>query len=607
MFRGAAAVGLPPRLRAACAVSWLVLAWIALQLCVGSALAQSAASAGSAKPGATGSARRLALVMGNDAYLNVHRLEKAGNDASAMARELRAAGFEVTLARDLNYRAMVRQLDFFANQIAGGDQVLVFFAGHGVQLRTGSYLLPTDIEANSEAEVEKTAISLNDVMDRLAEARAAFSMVVVDACRDNPLQSNGRALGTGRGLSAVEPPKGQMVVYSASKGQQALDKLSDQDKDPNGVFTREFIRHMRQPGLRLEDMVREVQDAVEQLAGSVSHAQRPAIYNEARGNFYFYGPVTLQPAPVVPALALAVTLPAPAATEGKTRTAPQNQTAGTFKDCSLCPEMVTIPAGSFTMGVRPAEQLALASPPGTPSRGLSELPQHSVRMRSFAAARYAVTRGDFAAFVHATGYTSEAEQAGGCFSHASGEWKRELQFNWKNTGLAQQDDHPVVCVSWNDARAYAQWLADSSGKPYRLLSEAEREYATRAGSETMFWWGNSIGAGQANYNARERFLDNPVGAFRQNTMPVQSFAANPFGLFNVHGNVWELVEDCLHENYEGAPTDGSAWTTGCSGDNRMLRGGTWMFPAALLRSARRGMLGRNGRDTATGFRVARSL
>ena len=240
------------------------------------------------------SGKRLALVIGNDVYQNVSKLEKAGNDASAMAREMKAAGFEVTLERDLNFRNMVRKIEFFTSHVSGGDQVVVFYAGHGVQLRTGSYLLPVDIEANSESEVEKTSYALNDLMDKLSDAKAAFSLVMVDACRDNPLKSSGRSLGGTRGLLPPDPPKGQMVVYSASKGQQALDKLNGKDNNPNGVFTREFIARMKKPGVSIEALVREVQDAVEDLAKTVGHDQRPAMYNEARGNFYFFGPTTVQ-------------------------------------------------------------------------------------------------------------------------------------------------------------------------------------------------------------------------------------------------------------------------------------------------------------------------
>jgi formylglycine-generating enzyme required for sulfatase activity len=238
--------------------------------------------------------KRIALVIGNDGYANVRKLQKAGNDASAMARELKAAGFEVLLHKDLNYRGMVKAVETLSNSITGGDQVVVFFAGHGVQIKNGNYLLPIDIEANSENEIEKTAYALSDITDKLKDAKAAFALVMVDACRDNPIQSNGRSVGGTRGLSPIDPPKGQMVVFSASKGQQALDKLNEADTNPNGVFTREFIKRMKQPGLRVEDMVREVQDAVETLARTVSHDQRPAMYSEARGNFYFFGPTTVQ-------------------------------------------------------------------------------------------------------------------------------------------------------------------------------------------------------------------------------------------------------------------------------------------------------------------------
>jgi Caspase domain/Sel1 repeat len=242
-------------------------------------------------------AKRLALVMGNDNYSYVSKLKKAGNDAVAMERELKSAGFIVQLHKDLNYRGMVKAMEVFSNSIVGGDEVLVFFAGHGVQIKGGNYLLPTDIEAGSEAEVERTAYDLTTLAEKISEAKPAFSLIIVDACRDNPLKTKGRTLGNGRGLSAIEPPKGEIIVYSAGKGQQALDRLSDADTNPNGVFTRELISRMRKPGIKVDDLMREVQNAVENLAGTVGHEQRPAIYNESRGDFYFYSPVTVQMSP----------------------------------------------------------------------------------------------------------------------------------------------------------------------------------------------------------------------------------------------------------------------------------------------------------------------
>ena len=239
-------------------------------------------------------AKRLALIIGNDTYTNpdVPKLLKARNDATAMANELKLAGFEINLNKDLNYKNMVKAIDNFTDKITGGDEVVVFYAGHGVQLKTGNYLLPTDIEPDSSAVVEKTAFSIEDLRDKLNDARPSFALIIADACRA-PLQSNGRGLSTSRGLGAVDAAKGQMIIQSASRGQEALDRLSQNDPNPNSVFTREFISRMRKPGVRIEDMVREVQNAVEELAKSVKHEQRPAITNESRGNFYFYAPTTI--------------------------------------------------------------------------------------------------------------------------------------------------------------------------------------------------------------------------------------------------------------------------------------------------------------------------
>ncbi len=257
-------------------------------------------------------AKRVALVIGNDNYISVSKLQKAGNDATAMARELKNAGFAVQLHQNLNYRATVRAVESFAYGIQGGDEVVVFYAGHGVQIKNGSYLLPTDIEVNSESEVEKTAYDLLTLTEKLAEAKPAFSLVIIDACRDNPLKSKGRSIGNARGLSAIEAPKGQMIVYSASRGQQALDRLLEKDPNPNSVFTRELISRMKTPGVKIEDLMRDVQNSVEELAKSVKHEQRPAIYNETRGNFYFYNDgVNLQASPAYTAPVTAMPTPSP--------------------------------------------------------------------------------------------------------------------------------------------------------------------------------------------------------------------------------------------------------------------------------------------------------
>ena len=278
-----------------------------------------------------------------------------------------------------------------------------------------------------------------------------------------------------------------------------------------------------------------------------------------------------------------------------------------IKDCPDCPEMVVVPAGDFLMGSSAREQ-TLANEAGLPAEFTPrENPQHYVRVPSFAAGRHAVTRGEFAAFVRAGSYRTEAEQGDGCGRWTGVEWRMEAAYNWRNVGFTQGDDHPVVCVSWNDAQAYIQWLNRVSGKSYRLLSEAEREYAARGGTQTAFWWGEGITTTQANYNGNYGYKGGPKGQYRQATVPVNSFSANPYGLYNVHGNVWEWTQDCYHDNYAGAPIDGSAWTTGCRGNYRVVRGGGWHSGPPFLRSAIRDGGSPDTRYHIGGFRLARDL
>jgi formylglycine-generating enzyme required for sulfatase activity len=297
---------------------------------------------------------------------------------------------------------------------------------------------------------------------------------------------------------------------------------------------------------------------------------------------------------------------APAQRPAAARLAELPQPGQIIKDCVGCPEMVLIPAGSFTMGSSAAEQ-SLANSGGVPANLTGrENPQHRVNIRSFAAGRYAISKGEFATFVRAKGYQTEAERGGGCLAWNGKEWKKDAAYNWRNVGFAQADNHPVVCVSWNDAQAYIAWLNQSSGQTYRLLSEAEREYAARGGTQTAFWWGDSINTAQGNYEGTgPSYNGSPKGKHRQATVPVNSFSPNPFGLYNVHGNVWEWVEDCWSENYSGAPTDGSAWTTGdCR--YRVLRGGSWNYYPTVLRSAFRNRLTPDNSGNYFGLRLART-
>ena len=253
-----------------------------------------------------------------------------------------------------------------------------------------------------------------------------------------------------------------------------------------------------------------------------------------------------------------------------------------FRDCAECPQMVVVPAGSFEMG----------SPSYEEGRASHEGPLRDVTIAvPFAMGVYEVTVGEFRRFVRATGHST----GDSCWiQKKEGGWRKQSGLGWRDPGFRQDDSHPVVCVNWDDVQAYARWLSAKTGKRYRLPSESEWEYAARAGTRTPFSTGETISADQANYRGDQ-------------TVPVGTFGANPWGLHDVHGNVWEFTEDCSYGSYAGAPTNGSAWKGGDCSDHA-IRGGAWNSSGpGALRSARRGSCSATRRDNDCGFRMARTL
>jgi formylglycine-generating enzyme required for sulfatase activity len=235
----------------------------------------------------------------------------------------------------------------------------------------------------------------------------------------------------------------------------------------------------------------------------------------------------------------------------------------------LGPEMVRIPGGRFTMG----------SPETEPERVGVER-QHEVEVETFAIGRCQVTFAEYDAFAEATG--GEMPDDGG--------WGRGRR--------------PVINVSWDDATAYAQWLSEQTGQEYRLPTEAEWEYAARAGSTTAFWWGDTIHTDQANYDGRVAYNDGPTGEYRGQTVPVGQFEANAFGLYDVHGNVWEWTCSFYDRDYAGGET--RCAEPGSEG-RRVLRGGSWDYEPWWLRSAYRSYFGPANRVDDVGFRLARAV
>ena len=249
-----------------------------------------------------------------------------------------------------------------------------------------------------------------------------------------------------------------------------------------------------------------------------------------------------------------------------------------FRDCPTCPEMVVVPAGRFTMG----------SPENEPERSSVEGPQLQVTIgQPFAVGKFEVRFAEWDA----------CRAEGGCTHNPGDEgWGR--------------GNRPVINVSWDDiTKEYLPWLSRKTGKTYRLLSEAEWEYAARAGTTTPFWWGYSITPTQANYDGTAEPYNGggAKGVYRKQTVPVDTFAANAWGLHNVHGNVWEWVEDCYTDSYNGAPSDGSARKTACAESSPVVRGGSWSGIPWLLRSAIRSRGTAGSRGSGLGFRVGRTL
>lgn len=231
-------------------------------------------------------ANRKALVIGNDLYTDVPKLNNAGADADAMAKSLEAVGYKVFKHLNLSEKKFKQAIRDFRQNLSGGDEVLFFFAGHGVQLGNANYLLPTDVKGDQEDQVKDDAILLQKVLDDLEEKKTKFALAVIDACRDNPFKGKGRAIG-GRGLAPTSAATGQMIMFSAGSGQQALDRLGDNDKDKNGLFTRIFVKEMLKPGVSVDRVLRNVRNEVVRLARSVGHEQTPALYDQAIGEFYF--------------------------------------------------------------------------------------------------------------------------------------------------------------------------------------------------------------------------------------------------------------------------------------------------------------------------------
>ena len=541
------------------------------------------------------SAKRMALVIGNAAYVGEKPLRNPGNDAQDVAAVLQRAGVQVQRHTNLGRSEMNRAIDSFMAASEGAELAIVYYSGHGMQASGEAFLIPTDAKIQSERDVRSEGIRLGELMDDLEARRIRNTLIIIDACRDNPYRSRTRS--GNKGLARPKEMNGAfLVAYATADGTTA-----DDGDGRNGKYTEQLLKQLSQPGKSLRDMVEDTQLAVER---STAGAQRPKNYGdtakfrslslqgvlgpgvqiasvnpEPTGRLPQYNPeedawaaaksantaagygAYLDEYPNGRYASVARVARASLGPTAAPQGAPQRpvQTVGreptaagqVFKDCADCPEMVVIPAGSFQMGSNDGVA--------------AEKPVHSVSVNSLALGKYEVTQGQWKALM------------GNNPSHFS------------NCG----DTCPVEKVSWNDVQEFIQKLNQKTGKGYRLPSESEWEYACRAGTNQTY-------CGSENVDSVAVYKENS-GSKAQ---PAGSKQPNAWGLYDMSGNVWEWTQDCWNDNYNGAPSDSSAWMSGNCGQ-RVLRGGSWLNGAAITRAAFRLSPPASARVNDGGFRLAR--
>ena len=492
------------------------------------------------------SAPRVALIIGNARYPEAGTpLPTTVNDARALADELRRSDFDVDLKENVGKEDMQRAIDAFTSKIQSGSGALFYFSGLCIQVARQNFLLPVNAQASSEADVQRDGISLDAVLSEMKRHGARVKIVIIDGSRRNRLERNFRP--SAAGLAALDLPEGTLAMYSAATGKVVPDGTGE-----NSLFITELIKQLRVPNLTAEEVFNRTRIGV---SHATNNEQIPWVASSLVEEFSF-GPTQ----PIAPASSQT---PAPSSSSPEPTSSPVSagyHPGDFFRDCKECGEMVVVPAGTFEMG----------------SGADMESPIHRITIaKPFAIGRYEVTFREWDLCV----------AAGGCkYSSTDQNWGR--------------GDRPVINLSWLDAKEFVKWLSEKTGQSYRLPSEAEWEYAARAGTSTPYWWGREIGTRQAN--CRE------CGGGGVQTSPVGSFKSNAFGLFDTAGNAAEWVEDCWNDNYRNAPRDGSAWTTGqCQ--LRGLRGGSFDSQAKYLRSQARFRYDYDVRYFTNGFRVVREL
>jgi formylglycine-generating enzyme required for sulfatase activity len=570
-------------------------------------------------------------VIGNSNYSGkLSHLKNPTNDARDIKSALSSKGFEVIFTTNADLEEMERKIDKFTHKLKSAKVGFFYFAGHGLEVKKKNYIVPIGANISNEYKVKSRTVSVDEVVERMGDSGVRLSMVVLDACRNDPFHRGGGGL-------APKEAHGTLIAYATAPG----DVASDGDGD-NGLYTKHLLKSLNTPNLKHTEIFRQTRTGVySESAGK----QRPYVSDGTIGVFYFNitdTPTYQKPKPqgnssfqfssnkpilysltvhttpsnarvyitnITPkykdgillergkyklkikadgyyskegSVELKSDLSISVALDKKPVTkAPKPTYSSKDKGSYIRPALVFIQKGSFMMGSENGDS--------------DEKPVHKVNIqKDFYIGKYEVTVGEFRKFIDDTYYKTDADKKGYCWTW-NGEWKKITGANWKNPGFSQTEQNPVACVSWNDAKEYTKWLSQKTGDRYRLPSESEWEYVARAGTKSKY----SFGDDSRELKKYAWYYSNSG----DKTHKVGLLEANPWGVYDMHGNVWEWCEDSYssYENHSKNETP----TISKSNNKKVLRGGSWYNDSGYLRSANRSRSDSDSSNCSYGFRVIR--
>jgi formylglycine-generating enzyme required for sulfatase activity len=586
---------------------------------------------------------RKALVIGNAAYSGAP-LKNPVNDARSLEKALVAIGFAVSRHEDLKKKDLRKAVNAFVDGLGADDTALVFYAGHGIEMKGENYLLPVDFAADNEDDAAEDACRMQTLLDRLSSRPAAVNIIILDACRNDPFSRKWSRSAGGRGFRIVDVSAGSFVAFSAAPGKTAADAGGG----ANSPFTSSLIKHLATPGLDINDVLRKVRADVLAATGQ---KQNPWSMDNLTGGFRFASAAVGGTVPPVPGGGIESTDVPPATRDTaetlrdesrreeearkqwgewrkKMKAAFDEAVAQERKDLaaetkarwfesfltdyagddptSTDDERLRADAQGRAEKWRGEVAAAGAAPPSVPSRGGltwvrfpggtfqmgsgigDEGPIHGVTVRAFELTRTEITNAQYQACVDAGACSAPHFDDKTCWvSIASATGQNVIASGFR------APNRPVVCVDWEEAHAFANWVGG------RLPTESEWEYAARdAGKNIEYPWGDETAS------CRRAVMDDGGNGCGTNLTAEVCSRGEFAGLCDMSGNVWEWVEDAYLDSYAGAPTDGSA-RLAPAGAGRVTRGGSMRSPSrdVRVRDREAGHLGVRG--AGLGFRLVR--